>query len=708
MSNLNQKTSLFSWFCHQIQILSYLAFFHTIIFFSVVVQAQAQTVSRDPVATGSSVTAFVPDIVAPSTPILISPENSALISNNKPTFIWQGVTDNYAMGHYEFYLDGSLLFDNIPLVNSSNSSYNLTYESSTGRYSLVSTTTISDGTHTWKIRAVDAAGNYADSVTWSFTLDTQSPNFVVTDIGEQNVSISAQDTNTIPTSPIEIETVSPTIVATGEANSQVEMTLSIPGRDAQVYKAQIGSDGKWSMQLNNLPRNTVMYLDFLITDLVGHTSVLQDVPFKVKAEQTIVEIIEEIIEIVRPPKASPTPAVTPTIEVITTPGVTPAVTPKISPAPKPELTVTIKPIKKLATLIPEIVFPRLTPGKRISFPLINLLIALIVPILSTLLVSSRFGWSISPRKLKQIWQIFGYIPRERIQGMVFDSQTNRGVPFAEVSISSQSPNSQYSDSVVSDEQGFFAGLKIPASTYRLSVYQSYYRFPCSNNSADSLQKTVHFSNCFLKVDKTSKMPPLLIAMDRVKIGRLQAIFEQLRAIFTRQARHPFTLTIALMIICSVTSLLFPSFWNWFVVLIYLSLLLIRSLMWMINRRKQNLSVRIIVTDQDKLFVPDAIVRLMPIGQIDDNHQNPFFGQIAITDELGTTTHRITQDPQILFVERTRYCWVELNRQRIAQKLCGEVATRDHLVTIRPVQTLDNEKLANKNLPHSSMDCGTCY
>lgn len=250
----------------------------------------------------------VVDNINPTTPILISPTNNAFITTGTPTFVWEESTDDRGINKYQWYLNGALVYDNLPTGNQETSNYIYTHDTINSEYDLQLKNALSDGTYTWKVRVYDINGNFSDSATWTFTIDTLAPNFVVTDIGEVSTSISAQDPGTIPTSPIELDNNEPLIVATGEANSTVQVTVTIPGDPTQIYNTTIDSDGNWELQLGVFERGEIITLDFIITDQAGLVSVLNGVEF----------IINEIIIII-PPTASPTP--TPPPSPLPTPGI---------------------------------------------------------------------------------------------------------------------------------------------------------------------------------------------------------------------------------------------------------------------------------------------------------------------------------------------------------------------------------------------------
>lgn len=115
----------------------------------------------------------IKDTQAPTAPVLIAPADTSSTTNTTPSFVWKESTDNFAMSHYRLTLDGSTLFDNIPLSNTSNGSYTLT--KSGDEYTLIPVSALSTGLHTWKITAFDINGNSADSSTWSFTITSPTP-----------------------------------------------------------------------------------------------------------------------------------------------------------------------------------------------------------------------------------------------------------------------------------------------------------------------------------------------------------------------------------------------------------------------------------------------------------------------------------------------------------------------------------------------------
>jgi hypothetical protein len=255
------------------------------------VHAQLVTAQVNPQTGSTAVTVGVPDTTAPSTPILIAPSDGNTIVDNTPMFVWSSATDNVAVTSYQLHLDGSLLFDTIPTTATTTTTYTLLYDGTSSSYSLTPASGLADGSHTWKITAFDSVGNQTSSVTWSFTIDTQAPQFLITTVGDQIVSISAQDTATLPTSTIELTDNEPVLSGTGEANSSVVLHVYLESDDSEVDQLTfaIGSDGSWVVQLNTLERNVNYLLTFEITDQAGLLSILENVPILIKGYEIVIE-----------------------------------------------------------------------------------------------------------------------------------------------------------------------------------------------------------------------------------------------------------------------------------------------------------------------------------------------------------------------------------------------------------------------------------
>lgn len=261
-------------------------------------------------STTPKVTLSVVDNTPPTIPFLISPDNNSYVTTGTPTFVWTKSVDERAVSKYQFYLNGDLVYDNLPLGDTETDDYIYTYDAIEEQYNLQLKNSLSDGIYTWKIRAWDINSNYSESATWTFIIDTLAPTFVISAVGDVTTSISAQDISTIPTSPLELADNEPLLIATGEANSTVETIVTIPGDPTQVFTNAIDSEGNWELQLGVFVRGDIITLDFIITDQAGLVSVINGVEFFIKP-----------IIIVFPPTATPSaiPSPSPTPGIVLAP-----------------------------------------------------------------------------------------------------------------------------------------------------------------------------------------------------------------------------------------------------------------------------------------------------------------------------------------------------------------------------------------------------
>lgn len=99
------------------------------------------------------------DSSPPSPFELLSPPDGHLGNNSVPTFSWLPSSDaDSGLEGYDLFIDGLP----VATVAESETVAPLLYP-------------LPDGAHTWFVRARDKAGNYTDSETWTFTIDTAPP-----------------------------------------------------------------------------------------------------------------------------------------------------------------------------------------------------------------------------------------------------------------------------------------------------------------------------------------------------------------------------------------------------------------------------------------------------------------------------------------------------------------------------------------------------
>ena len=105
------------------------------------------------------------DRAVPNTPSLTAPDDDAGGQPPRPVFSWTAVTDpirqlygtTSGIGRYEVLVDGTKVAQTVRVDGNDPAT------------SAQADSGLSEGAHTWKVRAYDRAGNYADSATRSFT-----------------------------------------------------------------------------------------------------------------------------------------------------------------------------------------------------------------------------------------------------------------------------------------------------------------------------------------------------------------------------------------------------------------------------------------------------------------------------------------------------------------------------------------------------------
>ena len=473
-------------------------FFLVVIFFTARFTTKAQDVS---------VTAKISDTQPPTVPILIEPSDGALLSDNTPSFKWYESTDNAALSHYSFYLNNSLVYNNIPLVDTENSNYLLDYDALNGTYTLTPKNSLSDRSYTWKIVAVDYANLSASSDIWDFTIDTLAPSFVLQKIGDTTVSISAGNPGSVPSSPIVIfendaTANEPVLVADGEANSSVKLTVTIPDDPTQTFTTNINTDGDYELKLGILPRDTDIRLDFIITDQVGHVSILEKVYFRIALQYW--------------PTATPTSTLTPTPSISSSPtpivSVSPTLSttvtlkPSTSVSPKPSTSVTPQPTglipiippkevvheigDELIELLPESLADQIKSFLRSELwlnlaPLLGLLFLLGFYILAFFLLLSKFIRDLSFKLSKKILFLLFPMFFKAKKNLVFEYRDTTASPLVKVELLDE--NNQVLDFAITNLQGNFNDFYKPQGRWHLQVQDPNFYYPIGDQRPEQLE-----------------------------------------------------------------------------------------------------------------------------------------------------------------------------------------------------------------------------
>lgn len=655
---------------------------------AVVVVFPKQTFAQVQYATNSAtVTATVEDNAPPSTPILVSPSNNSYVTTNTPYFVWEGSTDDNGISHYRLSLDGSTLFDNIPTSNTSNSQYTLTYNSITNRYTLIPASGFSQGSHTWRVGAYDTLNNLSESATWTFIIDTQAPTFVMTQLGDQSVSISAQDAGTIPVDPIELGANEPLLAGTGESNSTVQLTLTIPGDPTQNFSFSVSSGGSWSQQLGILPRDVTMTLDFTITDVAGNVSVLSGVRFVIPTQVIIV------------PSPSPSSSAAASPGTSTPPSSEPgsSSTPEATPPSAPiSVTIPVIPPREILNEVVQELTERLVVGNvlvqalppevrqlvRDSLSTVAPVSAVVattaVPVVATFALASQFGSSLSVDVLAKILQALGLLPAGKPQGMVFESNSYEPVAFAVLNIVGKDQEAGITETVVTDVAGIYKGIKIPPGTYTVSVSHQDYTFPSHKNRPSYLTVAEFYQGQAFQVSGQGQEQLLLIPVDKNTELARKDWKRRSRVLAAQLSRRTSTLIWPVFILSLFLAALFPTVWNLGMSVLYSTLVGRKILLWFRTPLLTGM-----VVDEHGQPISRAIIRLSLQGSDE-------LTSLIATAENGRFTVFAPKGKYELNVTKPGYIWYDQSSPLSSYVLDASQTSQSLMVTMKPAQAMYDE------------------
>lgn len=265
-----------------------LAFF--VFVFSVWISSSAvQAALSDPVEEGVTITASVASTEPPPVPILKRPRNNDVISDTRVEFRWEEVTGHLIpLDHYELVINGSTIFDDIPLTNYETDEYILTLEDGIYRLRLKQEAQLEDGEYTWKVRVEDDQNNRTSSTTWQFTIDTSAPSLIVTDVQGHQVSISASDPQTIPVDPLVVTVRQPYVYGSTEALAQVQLIVTRGDGSQQNFQMTATDDGHFLFTLPELDPQEIVYLSFTAIDRAGNTRALSGLKIQYRPHQLVI------------------------------------------------------------------------------------------------------------------------------------------------------------------------------------------------------------------------------------------------------------------------------------------------------------------------------------------------------------------------------------------------------------------------------------
>ena len=565
----------------------------------------------DDVNHSAHVTANIPDLEPPSVPILIAPEDEANLATAYPVFQWYGSTDNMGLSHYRFWLDNATWFDYLPLDDYADADYSLDYDPINNIYTFVSSHPLDHGPHRWQITAVDYADNSASSDIWDFNIFIDSPEFNLTQVGDLHTHILATDPSTVPDDPLDLfvddpDANEPWLIALADANLAVNLVVTIPDDPVQNFNQSSDELGNWSLQLGILPRDTVIRLDFTISDVVGNQSIIENLYIRLYQHYW-------------PPTATPTPTPTstptPTLSLSPTPTLTPSLSfipsltlspsgqaspsvslsPTLSPTPSPSVSIA-QPGIRVPIIPPKEIVHELVQEttERLPQPIavfisrllrsdwwswlqnfISLLLVIFLPLTSYLLLNLKFikDWSVA--HLKQtalaLW------PWSKRGNLVFEYRSATAAPLVKVELLN-ADNGQVLDWQITNYLGQFAHFSYPnQGNLQLRVKDQNFFFPVGEDRSPALiwqsfYQQQLFNRQIANLNRAWAIPTLLAS------GRYSLpIMERLRTLLAYLLTYPWWFWSVSFMIELLFTLRYPTIYNWLGILLALTIALLKVL-----------------------------------------------------------------------------------------------------------------------------------
>lgn len=568
-----------------------------------------------------SITATIPDTQAPSVPILIAPTDGALLSDSTPTFQWYESTDNLSLSHYVFYLDGNASYGNIPLLATENSNYTLTYDSLNGIYSLTPKNALSDANHTWRVAAVDYANLSSSSDTWDFQIDTLTPSFILTKIGDVDTSISAANSSSVPDSPVLIfqndaTANEPTLLATGEANSTVKLTVTIPGDAVQTFTTTINAEGFYELKLGILPRDTDIRLDFVITDLAGHVSVLEGVYFRITLQYwptpTTTGTPSPSMSISPEPSITTTPTTTGTLSRSPTPSISLSPSPTATPSGLvpiiPPREIIHEGVDEAIDLLPEetgeAIRAFLTSSfwKRLSV-WFNALLLLLFYVIGFILLLSKFIPALSWTILKRVSALLVPHIQTPTAHLVYEYRSTTPSPLVKIELLDE--QNQVLDVQISNRLGNFTHFATDyLRQWRLRVQDSNFYYPIGDEPLAQVSFWQFYQGQVFDHEHYQSQPILIPTLQAAGQERLPW-FERVRIAYLYLLEYPHWFAIVLLVLSLIFAIRYPSWWNYGVLGFY-------GCMWAwkwFTQSKHNRSFRAHARLGEQLFTGNVVLSM---------------------------------------------------------------------------------------------------
>lgn len=253
---------------------------------------------------------------------------------------------------------------------------------------------------------------------------------------------------------------------------------------------------------------------------------------------------------------------------------TPAPTPTPGPVLPPVITIITELLEK-AGLITPLIVTELARLIEETAPVV----AAALPVVVTTVAVAQAAASLVPIILEiisRLLQAVGLIPVKRPRGVVFDTKTGKGIPFATITFV-RVADGQIVDTVVSDVQGVYRSIKLPSGIYRLEVVHSDYIFPTKVTPRFTLNPHDFYRGEPFEITNRNQEELFLIPMDplyeEAGLRRPLSFYFQVLAQVLR--RVLFNLFYPIVALSFIITLIFPTLLNIAICILYIIMIFYR-------------------------------------------------------------------------------------------------------------------------------------
>lgn len=210
---------------------------------------------------------------------------------------------------------------------------------------------------------------------------------------------------------------------------------------------------------------------------------------------------------------------------------------------------------------------------------------------------------ITPKLIKRIFQALGIIPGGKPKGVVFDSQSYNGIPFAILVFQRRGKKGKSEEMVVTSEKGIYQEISLIPGKYLLEVKHQDYNFPTRAERPAYLSfKDFYKGESFILKAKTKEF--FLVPGDPLTLEDRLSLFKRTKFLFASFKRLINKISFPLYFLSVYSTYLYPSYWNLTLVVFGFTFIVVkyRSIFFRPNIQGK-------VTDEKGNPIANVIVRL---------------------------------------------------------------------------------------------------